>query len=109
MDKIASRHFFSHFATDYKVLDAVTGAVSVDSNFSNSQLESLALQLGDLRGRDGTFVDAPVLHGSPSTGDDQPVSLNSRLSRQLWSALRNDTVAVFALRHPSTVTPGAPG
>lgn len=109
MDKIASRGFFSHFTTDYRVLHAVTGAVSVDSNFSSSQLESLALHLGYLKGRDGTFVDAPVVHGSPSAGGDQPVYLDARLSRELWSAVRHDSVAAFALRHPSTVTPGAPG
>jgi hypothetical protein len=81
----------------------------VDSNFSNSQLESLALRLGDLRGRDGTFVDAPVRHGSPATGDDQPVFLNPRLGRKLWRALREGMVADFAERYPFTVTPGAPG
>lgn len=108
MDKIASRGFFRHFATDFRVLHAVTGAVSVDSNFSTSQLESLALHLGFLKGRDGTFVDAPVVHGSPLAGGDRPVHFNTKVSRELWTAIRHDSVATFALEHPSTRTPGAP-
>jgi LCP family protein required for cell wall assembly len=108
MDKIASRGFFRHFATNFRVLHAVTRAVSVDSNFSTSQLVSLALHLGFLKGRDGTFVDAPVVHGSPLSGGTRPVHLNNRLSRELWSAIRHNAVAAFARQHPSTVTPGAP-
>jgi LCP family protein required for cell wall assembly len=107
MDKIASKRYF--VATNWGVLNAVVHAVSVDSNFSDRQLESLALHLGVLRGRDGTFVDAQVLNGSPTSGDDLPVHLNSRLDRKLWRAIRTDSVAHFAQEYPFTVTPGAPG
>jgi len=107
MDKIGSHRYFA--ATNYRVLDAVVNAVSVDSNLSNSQLESLALRLGDLTGQDGTFVDAQARNGSPIFGDDQPVYLNNRLDRKLWRALRDSSVAQFAERYPFTVTPGAPG
>jgi LCP family protein required for cell wall assembly len=107
LDKIAAKRYF--VATNWRVLDAVVRAVSVDSNMSNSQLESLALRLGVLRGRDGTFVDAQALNGSPTVGDDKPVYLNNRLDRKLWRAIRTDSVAQFAQEHPSTITPGAPG
>jgi LCP family protein required for cell wall assembly len=108
LDKIASHHMFSHVTTDYRVLHAMSGALSVDSNFSNSQLERLALRLGHLKGRDGVFVSAPA-YGSPASGGTSPVRLNRRLSRKLWRAIRHDAVAAFARRYPSTVTPGAPG
>jgi LCP family protein required for cell wall assembly len=107
MDKIGSHRYF--VATNYRVLDAVVNAVSVDSNLSNSQLESLALRLGNLTGRDGTFVDAQVRNGSPTFGDDQPVHLDNRLDHKLWRAIRDSSVAQFAQRYPFTVTPGAPG
>jgi LCP family protein required for cell wall assembly len=107
MDKIASHRYF--VATDWHVLDAVVHAVSVDSNLGNSALEQLALRLSDLRGRNGTFVDAQVLNGSPIFGGDQPVHLNNRLDRKLWAAIRTDSVAAFAQQYPFTVTPGAPG
>jgi LCP family protein required for cell wall assembly len=107
LDKIAAKRYF--VATNFRVLDAVVAALSVDSNFSNGQLEQLALRLGDLRGRDGTFVDAQVLNGSPTSGDDQPVHLNNQLDRKLWQAIRDDSVAQFAQQYPFTITPGAPG
>jgi LCP family protein required for cell wall assembly len=107
LEKIAAKRYF--VATNWHVLDAIVKAVSVDSNFSNSALEQLALRLGDLRGHDGTFVDAQVKHGSPVVGDDQPVHLNTRLNAKLWEAIRTDSVAQFAQQYPFTITPGAPG
>jgi LCP family protein required for cell wall assembly len=107
LDKIASHRYF--VATNWRVLNAVVHAVSVDSDFSNGQLEHLALHLGALRGRDGTFVDAQALNGSPTSGDDKPVYLNKRLDRKLWKAIRTDSVAQFAQEYPFTITPGAPG
>jgi LCP family protein required for cell wall assembly len=109
LDAIAHQHLFGHITTDYHVLHAMTGALSVDSNFSNGELESLALRLGSLNSGAGTFVSAPVVGGSVIAGGDSPVRLNWVLSRKLWRAIRNDAVAAFALRYPQTVTPGAPG
>jgi LCP family protein required for cell wall assembly len=108
LDKIASRHMFSHLATDFRVVRAMAAALSVDSNFSNSQLESLALRLGGLSSRDGVFLTAPT-SGSPLTGGTGPVFLNRPVSRRMWQAIRDDMLAAFARRYPFTVTPGAPG
>jgi LCP family protein required for cell wall assembly len=106
LDKIATHRYF--VATNYRVLDAVVAAVSVDSNMSNSELESLALQLGTLRGRDGVFIDVPTI-GSSTAGYTQPVRLDNALGRKLFRAIRNDSLAQFAQEYPSTVAPGAPG
>ena len=108
LDKIASRHEFGHIMTDYHVLDAMSAAFSVDSNFTNSQLEHDGLKLGNLRGGDGTFVSAQVIGESATMGGTSPVHL-SGIDRQLWRAIRDDSVAAFAARYPYTVTPGAPG
>jgi LCP family protein required for cell wall assembly len=108
VDKLASQHMLSQVTNDYHVMDALTSAVSVDSNFTNSQLESLALRLGEMRDADPAFVDAPT-NGSSVSGQDKRVTLDRRLSAELWSAIRNDAVAAFAREHPSLVTPSAPG
>jgi LCP family protein required for cell wall assembly len=107
LDKIAGRHMFSRVGTDFRVLDAAAKAFSVDSNLSDAKLESLGLKLGDLKGRDGTFVTAPT-SGSPLSGGIGAVHLNRRIANKLWSAIRHDSVAAFARRYPFTVTPGAP-
>jgi LCP family protein required for cell wall assembly len=107
LDKIARRRMFSHVRTDFRVLNAMAAAFSVDSNMSDSQLESLGLKLGYLKGRDGTFVTAPT-DGSPLSGGTGAVRLNAAISAKLWRAIRNDSVAAFARRFPFTLTPGAP-
>ena len=107
LDKIARGGLFRP-GRDIAVLKAVVNAVSVDSTLSNSALEHLALRLSDLKGRDGTFVDVAVKHGSPLRGDTLPVLLNTRIDDQLWRAIRDDNIAGFARRFPQTITPGAP-
>jgi LCP family protein required for cell wall assembly len=105
LDKIANQHLFSHISTDFRVLDAMARVLSVDSNFSDAQLISLGLRLGGLSSRSGTFITTPTTL-TPGTG---PVSLRQPLARELWSAIRTDSLAAYARRFPSTVTPGAPG
>jgi LCP family protein required for cell wall assembly len=104
--KIARNRYF--VGTDFAVLNAVVAAVSVDSSFTNSQLESLALSLGRLQGSDGISIDVPTT-GSPRQGGTEPVFLNHFVARKLWRAIKGDTVSLFALAFPSTITPGAPG
>jgi LCP family protein required for cell wall assembly len=108
MSKIAHKRLFRNPTVDYRLVRALAGALSVDSNMSNSQLASLALSLGNLGSSDGTFVDAPTIGSSATRGGDNPVHLDRSLSQKLWQAIRHDSVAAFALRYPSTVTSTAP-
>ena len=101
LDKIADQHLFSHVSTDYRVLDAMARVLSVDSNFTDAQLVSLGLRLGNLPSRSGTFITTPTT-GSGSAFLRQPYA------RRLWSAIRNDSLAAYAQRYPFAVTPGAP-
>jgi hypothetical protein len=67
----------------------------------------MALRLGRLDGGNGVFITTPTT-GSPTAGGTDPIFLR-RLASRLWRAIRTDSVAAFARRFPSTVTPGAPG
>lgn len=106
--KIARQGLFKSPTVDVRLVRAMAGALSVDSNLSNSGLESLAVRLGKLGSGAGTFVNTPVLRGSATRGGDRPVYLNRALSGKLWQAIRHDSVAAFALRYPATVTSPAP-
>ena len=106
LDKIARDNSVS---TDYHVMKALAKALSVDSDFSDSQLTSLALRLSHLRGNDGAFLTAATVGGSAQSGDDSPVRLNRKLAVELWRAIRTDSLAQFARQHPSLVTPVDPG
>ncbi len=106
LHKIANRGYFQ--ATNWRVLNAVVHAVSVDSDLSNSQLAHLALSLGHLQSSDGVSIDVPTI-GPPNAGFTTPVLLQKGLADKLWRAIRTDTVAQLAQRYPSLVTPIAPG
>jgi LCP family protein required for cell wall assembly len=109
ISKIANKRLFRSPTVDLRLVRAMAGALSVDSNLGNAQLVSLALGLGNLGSSDGTFVNAPTRGGSAKHGGNKPVHLNQVLSQKLWQAIRNDSVAAFAKLHPSTVTPIDPG
>ena len=108
LGRMAQIHTTSNLGTDVAVLSSLDHALSVDSSFSNSALESLVLRLRDLHGSDAVFVTTPTTNGSPTSGGLAPVQLNTQLSDQLWQAIRTDSVAAFANQHPDLVTPIAP-
>ena len=68
------------------VLHALVSMLTVDSNFSNSQVESLATQLGSLAGPASTFITAPTQVASGSE------VLDPAPSDALWSAVKNGTI-----------------
>ena len=102
LDKVGSEHLLVNPLKVNGVLRALVSMLTVDSNFSNSQVESLATQLGSLAGSASTFITAPtqVANGSEV--------LEPGPSAALWSAVRNGTIAAFAEKYPSSVTPNAP-
>jgi LCP family protein required for cell wall assembly len=102
LDEIANKHLLTNPITMYHVISALIGALTVDSNFTNSDLERLATELGALRSGDGTFVTAPI---HEVAGQDH---LDRVIDNQLWAAIRHDSIAAFAKKYPFTVTPVAP-
>jgi LCP family protein required for cell wall assembly len=102
LTKLAQQHLLTNPVTTARVLNAITSALSVDSNFSNSQVEKLATKLGTLGAGSSAFVTAPV------TTADGTVTLDGAVASQLWNAINHDSLAAFAKRHPSTVTPSVP-
>jgi LCP family protein required for cell wall assembly len=95
--KIANDHLLTNPVTTFHVLSALTTMLTVDSNFTNTELASLASELKNLGSGAGTYVTAPV------TG----TRLQQPASSRLWGAIRSDSIASFARRYPGTVTPAA--
>jgi LCP family protein required for cell wall assembly len=102
LTKLAQQHLLTNPVTMVRVLNAITSALSVDSNFSNSQIVKLATKLGTLGAGSSTFVTAPVKTAAGTVTLDQPVA------GQLWNAINHDSLTAFAKQHPSTVTPSMP-
>jgi LCP family protein required for cell wall assembly len=97
--KIANDHLLVSPLTMIHVLAALTAMLTVDSNFTNSELAALASQLRGLGSSAGTFVTAPA-----HTFAGQ-VFLDGPISGQLWRAIQQDSIAAFARHYPFTVTP----
>ena len=99
--KIGNDHLLTNPVTMVSVLKALTSALTVDSNMTNSEVVSLAHQLGGLGGSAATFVTATTqtVHGQ--------LVLNPAIDNQLWTAVEQDGIKGFAAQHPSTVTPPA--
>ena len=102
LDKVGSAHLLINPLKANGVLHALVSMLTVDSNFSNAQVESLATQLGSLAGPASTFITAPtqVTNGSEV--------LEPAQSAALWSAVKDGRIAAFAENYPSSVTPTAP-
>lgn len=104
--KIANQNLLLNPATMYHVLSAITSMLTVDSNFTNGEIESLAKEMAGLGTSAGTFVTAPTYEPMTMHGDG-PVHLKVGESHQLWLAIRQDAISSFAKKYPSTVTPSA--
>src|SRR6201996_3978806 len=100
LTKLAGEDLLTNPVTAVRVLKAITAALSVDSNLSNSEIEKLATELGHLGARSSTFITAPV----KATGDTE--TLDTAVTSQLWKALNPASLAPFGQRYPSTVVRG---
>jgi LCP family protein required for cell wall assembly len=107
--KLYADDLLKHPVIMVRVLNSFKSMLTVDSNFSNSQIESLANQLGHLSPAAETFVTAPTeTDGSAATQAAGPAATLAPESSQLWKAINRDSLAAFAQRYPATVTPAAP-
>ena len=97
--KIADDHLVTNPVTMVRVLNSITSALTLDSNMSNSDVESLAKNFGHLGGSAGTFVVTPthMVNGNQV--------LTTPEAGQLWKAVEQDSIAAFAQQHPEALTP----
>jgi LCP family protein required for cell wall assembly len=102
LSKMSDAHLLVNPLTMTRVLNALTSMLAVDSSFTNSQILSMATELGDLSSSKTTFVSAPT------QTVDGTVTLNPAESSALWSAINGGSIASFAQQYPATVTPAAP-
>jgi LCP family protein required for cell wall assembly len=98
---LASHQLLANPVTMLHVLSAVDSMLSVDSDFTNTEVETLATQLATLSGSDGTFLTAPTQMAG------KQLVFTPQISAQLWTAIRYDSIAGFAEEYPATVTPAA--
>lgn len=87
MAETLSRNTLTNPRTVYRVLDSVTKNLSVDEDWSTSDLRNLAFSLRSLRVADVTFTTVPV-KGTGMEGAQSVVYLDRPLGEELWQAFR---------------------
>ena len=102
LTKMAQERLLTNPVTAVRLVTAITGALSVDTNFSNAQIEKLVTELGDLGAGSSTFITAPVTVSGPTA------TLDGSIDGPLWNAVKDDSLATFAQQHPSAITPATP-
>jgi LCP family protein required for cell wall assembly len=100
LTKIADDHLLTNPVTTIRLLNAITGTLTVDSNMTNSDIESLARKLGSL----GSLGAATFLVTPTQTVNGKLVP-NAAVADQLWAAVKKNSIAKFATAFPATVTP----
>ena len=74
------------------VLKAITSNLTVDDEFSSSEMRSLALSMRGFRSEDVTFLTVPDL-GTGTTPDGQSiVKLDKKQCKALWKAVGDDDI-----------------
>jgi polyisoprenyl-teichoic acid--peptidoglycan teichoic acid transferase len=99
--RIADNHLLTNPVTAVHVLNSLKSALTVDSNFTNSEITSLATKFGARNASAAVYVTA-----AEQTVNGRNV-LNTAIDNQLWKAVRQNSLAAFAKKYPSTVTPAA--
>ncbi len=89
----------------YKLLRAMTSNLSVDEQWSNKEMASLAWSLRDVNDDDVAFLTVPVA-GLGYEGPQSVVHLDLATGAQLWDAVRADQVAGWLRAHPDAALEG---
>jgi LCP family protein required for cell wall assembly len=82
----------------HSALSAVAENLSVDDEFSNAEMRSLAFSLRDLRSDDVDFLTVPVT-GTGTRGEASVVLLDKKADRSLFHAVRIDDVGTWLATH----------
>jgi LCP family protein required for cell wall assembly len=82
----------------YRLLDAVSRSVSVDSTLGNGGIRELGIDMSGLRPSGVTFLGAPV-RTLGHEGSQSVVYLDDVRSAELWAAVADDSVAAYARRN----------
>ena len=101
-DRLANKHLLTNPVTMYRLTESLTKMLTVDANLTNSDVVKFANQFSLMNSRSGVFLTAPTYTAAGKT------YLSSSPAGQLWTAIRQDSLAAFAKKYPSTVTPAVP-
>ncbi|WP_326558015.1 LCP family protein [Micromonospora sp. NBC_01796] len=107
--KVASPPPDANALTSYRLLDALTRAVSVDDHFGRDELREVAQAAGAVGTDSIWFLTAPTgsTTSSAERGAPDPDLVPDRRER-LWEAFKTGTVGEYVTQHPEDLLPPNP-
>lgn len=100
MKKVLARDTTSNPVRLTRTLTALTKNLTVDSDWEAGDMRALALSLRGTTSQDVTFLTAPVADTETLPGVGDVVRLDEARSAELFTALREDTMARYLRSHP---------
>lgn len=87
----------------YDLVDTFTQHLSVDSDWSGTDMAKLALSLRHVRAHDVTYMTMPVAGFGDESGQSV-VYADDKTADELWRDMRDDQVREFVANHPTDTT-----
>ena len=107
MNKLLSRGTLTNPVKLSNTLGALSDNMTLDSNWSPSNLRALALSLRGVTSESVAFMTAPVATTEDVSGVGNVVILKETQSAELWQAIANDQVGAYVQAYPDDQLPGA--
>lgn len=86
-----------------RTLSALTQNLTVDAEWSSTDMRGLALSLRGAEAEDVTFLTAPVAGTETVSGAGSVVRLDDAKSEELFTAMRDDTMDDYVRKYPDEV------
>lgn len=100
MHKLLSQGTMSNPIKLTNALQAITSNLTVDDDFSTSQIQSLALSLRGMRTDDVTFITIPTTCCETIDGQST-VQIKRKKMRELFAAVKDDDIERYLTKYPA--------
>lgn len=106
MKKTLSQGTMSNPVKLSKALEAVTQNLTVDRDFTNSDIKGLALAMRGIKSDDVKFMTAPKASYGTDANGGSVVNLDEIKSEELYTAIKGDDVASYLEEYPEEALKG---
>jgi LCP family protein required for cell wall assembly len=105
MEKVLANDTIGNPVKFTHTLDALTKHLTIDADWSNGEIRSLALSLQGLEAKNVKFVTLPFARYDTVDGVGSVNIVDKPASRQMWKAVADDTLGEWLKAHPDAVLP----
>ncbi|MFT4298420.1 MAG: LCP family protein [Aeromicrobium sp.] len=105
MNKMLSKGVLTNPVKLTNTLEALSGNMTLDTNWTPSDLRSLALSLRNVSSDNVSFMTVPVAGTKDVDGVGNVVTLNEAQAVELWQAVSADQLEAYLTKYPDELLP----